>query len=182
MWAHNLRGRCWCYGSRGWTFLPIFCYILLLCDRWQHRSSLTEWCLTWKYILSKGVSLNSSMWGESCTNLYPSSILNVFGDQTVDVGTDANSKVVHFNSGNKDSGSPPLVQIFMSVGCQLFSSLAKMHSWWWLLCWKTVFCSWEFALSNVVLLFPQELQLSRRHYFQSNLCMYINMYMFVYMK
>ena len=32
MLSHNIRGGCWWYGSRGWAFLPIFHYILLL---WQ---------------------------------------------------------------------------------------------------------------------------------------------------
>ena len=38
MLAHNLRGRYQWYGRRGWTFLPIPCYILLLHNRgsaWQ---------------------------------------------------------------------------------------------------------------------------------------------------
>ena len=35
--AHDIRGGCWWYSSRSWTFPPIFHYILLLCDRWQQR-------------------------------------------------------------------------------------------------------------------------------------------------
>jgi len=62
MLAQDIRGRYWRYGSEGWTFLPISHYILLLCDRWQQRGSLTQWCLTWKCRWSKGVPLNSSMW------------------------------------------------------------------------------------------------------------------------
>ena len=61
MLIHNVRGRCWWYGSRGWTFPPTFHCILLLCDRWQQRGSLTEWYLTWKCVWSKDVSLNSSV-------------------------------------------------------------------------------------------------------------------------
>ena len=38
-----------------------WCYILMLCDRWQQRGSLTKWHLTWKYMWSKGVLLNSSV-------------------------------------------------------------------------------------------------------------------------
>ena len=59
--THYFRGGWWWYSSRGWTFLPIFCCILLLCDRWWQRSSLTKWLLTWKFIWSKNASLNSSM-------------------------------------------------------------------------------------------------------------------------
>ena len=61
MSAHNIRGRWWWYGSRGWTFLPMFCYILLPFDTWQQKDSLTKWHLTWKCQQSKGLSLNSSM-------------------------------------------------------------------------------------------------------------------------
>jgi len=58
---HNIRGGCWWYGSRDWTLPPIFHSILLLCDRWQQRGSLTKWRLTWKWVWSKDVSLNSSV-------------------------------------------------------------------------------------------------------------------------
>ena len=45
-----------------WTFLPAFHNILLPCDRWKQRGSLTKWHLTWKYLRNIGVSLHSSMW------------------------------------------------------------------------------------------------------------------------
>lgn len=61
MLAYNIRSGCQCDGSRGWIFPPISHYVLLLCDRWQHRGSLTEWCLTWKCMWNKGVELDSSM-------------------------------------------------------------------------------------------------------------------------
>ena len=44
------------------TFPPIFHYVILPCNRWQQRGSLTKWGLMWKCGWSKGVSLNSSMW------------------------------------------------------------------------------------------------------------------------
>jgi len=52
---------CWLYGSRGWTFSPVFHCFLLLCDRWQQRGRLTQWCVIQKCIWSKGITLNSSM-------------------------------------------------------------------------------------------------------------------------
>ena len=61
MLAHDIRGGCWWDDSRGWIFLPISHYILLLCSKWQMRDSLTEWHLMWKCVWRKGVSLNSSM-------------------------------------------------------------------------------------------------------------------------
>ena len=39
MLTHGIKGGCWCYGSRGWTFPPISHCILLLYDRWQQRGS-----------------------------------------------------------------------------------------------------------------------------------------------
>ena len=54
--AHDIWGGCWWCGSRVWNFPPIFYYVLLLCDRWQQRGTLTEWWLTWKCVWSKGVS------------------------------------------------------------------------------------------------------------------------------
>jgi len=61
MLAHDVRGGCWWCGSRGWTFLSMSHYVLLPCDSWQQRGSLTGWCPTRKCVWSKGVSLNSCM-------------------------------------------------------------------------------------------------------------------------
>ena len=44
-------------------------------------------------------------------------LLNVYGDQTVDVST-MRQCMVCFSTGNSDSGSPPLVQAFMSMPCR----------------------------------------------------------------
>jgi len=41
-----------------WTFPPVFHHMLMLRDRWQQKSSLTQWHLMWKYTRSKGVPLN----------------------------------------------------------------------------------------------------------------------------
>ena len=62
MFVYNIMDGCWGYGSRGWTFPPTFHYILLPCDRWQQRDSLKEWCLTWKGVWSKGLSLDAFPW------------------------------------------------------------------------------------------------------------------------
>ena len=64
MSVDDIRGSCcWC-GSRGWTLPPVFCSLLLLCDRWQQRGTLTQWFLTWKCVWSKGVELNSCTWNK----------------------------------------------------------------------------------------------------------------------
>ena len=87
MLPHYVRGGCWWDGSRGWTFLPIFHYVLLLCDRGQQRGRLSEWHLTWKCLWSKGVSLNFSMWKKTAPTDIHLHLLNSYGDQTVDVST-----------------------------------------------------------------------------------------------
>ena len=60
MLVHNVSSGCWWYDSREWTFPPISHCILLPCDRWQQRGSLTKWRVTWKCVWSKGVSWNFS--------------------------------------------------------------------------------------------------------------------------
>ena len=69
---HNIGGRCWWYGNRGWTFPSTFHYILLPYDRRQQRGSVTEWHLTWKCIGSKGRSFNFSMSNKQ----HPSTFIN----------------------------------------------------------------------------------------------------------
>ena len=51
--VHHFRGRCWWYGSRGWTFPPILLCILLPCDRWQQTESLAKLFLTWSVYEAK---------------------------------------------------------------------------------------------------------------------------------
>jgi len=50
--------------------------------------------------------------------------LNVDRDQTVDESA-VKRWVVHFNSGNNNSGSHPLVQIFTSASCRLLLVAGK---------------------------------------------------------
>jgi len=166
MLASKVRSWCWWYGSRVWMFPTVFHYVLLLCDRWQQRGSLTKRHLMWKYGWSKSVSLKSSTWKKVALIDIHQCLLNVYDKQTVDVSI-VGRWVVHFNSA--DNRSPPLVQIFMSR-----ESLVKMHSLWCCLCWKSVFHSWEFALINSVIVFFVSVEVSmginRRHYFWNNLC------------
>ena len=94
-------------------------------------------------------------------------LLNLYGDQWVDAST-VRWWVVYFSSG--DNGSSPLVQIFISTAYS--SLLPKMYSKWWWLCWKTVFCSWEFVLSNSFTVLSVSVvvfkKINMRHYFLSN--------------
>jgi len=59
--AHHIRGRLWWCGNEECIFPPTFHYILLPCDGWQQRGSLTKWHLTWNCVWNKGVQLISSM-------------------------------------------------------------------------------------------------------------------------
>jgi len=45
-------------------------------------------------------------------------LMSINGDQTLDVST-VRQWVVHFSSGDSNSGSPSVVQIFTSVACTL---------------------------------------------------------------
>jgi len=101
MLAHSVREKCWWDGSRGWTFLSIFHCILLLCDRWQQRGSLTKWCLTQKYIWnkciwSKSEQIRSSMW----MKMYPLTFISACW-MLMDVSA-VSWWVVHFSSGDND--------------------------------------------------------------------------------
>jgi hypothetical protein len=62
------------------------------------------------------------------------------------------------------------------AGC--CSSLTKMHSQWWWLCGTIVFCSWQLAQSNGVIVYPVSyfsVEINRRHYFQSPPCSKIHL-------
>ena len=166
MLAHDARVRWWWYGSRGWILPPEFCYGLLLCDRWQQRGSLTQWCLTWECRWSRGVELNSSMWRK----WYQLTFVDTCWAQTADVNT-VRWWVVRFSCD---------IQVTLQV---LFTQLAhhKMKSisissspwvdWWWWLCWKTGVCSWESVLSNsvIVLFVVVSMEINGKHYFRIDL-------------
>ena len=67
---------------------------------------------------SKGVTMNSSMQKKIApTDIYQC-LLNIYGDQTVNVST-VKQWVLLFSSGNSDSGSSLLVQIVMSVASRI---------------------------------------------------------------
>ena len=96
MLVHDVRGRCWLYGSKGWTFPPIFHYSLLPCDKWQQRGSLAEWCVTWKCIRVEFLHVEKM----APTDIHWH-LLNVVEDQTADVST-VRWWVVSFSCGNSD--------------------------------------------------------------------------------
>jgi len=153
--AHSVRDGCWWYDSKGWIFPPIFHYLLLPCDGWQQRGSLTKWRLTWKCAWSKDLSLNSSVVGKRMAHaeIYQS-LLNVCGDQTVDVSTER-WWVVCFSNGHCDLKNKSYSRWpcrFLSVVCRiLFITGENAQLLVSMLGKKKVFCSWEIALSNSVI-------------------------------
>ena len=106
-------------------------------------------------------------------------LLHVYGNQIVDVST-VKWWMVCFRSGDGHvKGKPQSGRPYRFLQVQhagYFSLLLKIHSYWWWLCWKRVFCSREFALSNcVIVLFVSvvvSMEINRGHYFQSDLCIF----------
>ena len=142
--------------------------MLLLYDRWQQKDSATNWCLTWKHVWSKEVSMNSSIWKKMApTDIYQC-LLSASGAQTADMST-VRQRVVHFSSGNSNSGSPSPVQIITCRACRLLFTVGKnVHSYWWQLHLKILFQSWKHALWNsAIVLFTSIAfckEIKMRHY------------------
>ena len=122
----NCMDICWRYGSRGWTS-PVFNNIFLSCYRWQQRGSLTKWHLTGKCVWNKGMLLDSSKWKKFQPSTYShihQCLLNISGDQTVDVST-VRQRVVCFSCGNKWQWVTSAGEDFYRCGMQ-----ALVHCWW----------------------------------------------------
>jgi len=154
------------YSRRGWTFPLIFHYFLLLCVRRQQRGTLTEWHLTW------GVDeVKVCRWIPSCRKHGIHWHLLMLAEclQYISAVATATWKTSHVLNGHAD---------FYECGTQ-----APVHCWWKYIanggdCWKIVFCSWRFVLSNsdtawfVSVVVSMEIR--RRHYFQSDPCIYLS--------
>jgi len=146
MLDHNIKGECWWYSSRGWTFPKISHYILLPCNRWQQRA-----------VWQNGVWHGSKYEGNVCHQIPPHRRNCTHWHSGTIVKHLWRSNCGHQHSeamgGNKNSGSPQIVQIFMSAACTL------VHCWWKYMAnggdhWKILFCKWEVALSkNIIVLF-----------------------------
>ena len=164
---HSVRGGCWWSGSRGWTF-PTLHYILSLCNRWQHRESekmasnmevcMNQSCVTEFLHAEKMAAIDI----HSC-------LLNVYGNQTVDMST-VRQWVMCFSSGDSDAKDMPIPDghtqpSHHKMKSILIRSPVRTFSWYWL-CWKIVLCSWEFALSSVIVVFEVvvvSIVINRRH-------------------
>ena len=132
--VHNNRGGCWCYSRRGWTFTPILHNILFFVTDGSRGAVWQKWHLLFKCLWSKDTSLNSSMWENMAPIDIHWHVLNVYRDQTVDVST-VRQWMVCFSSGDssvKDKPRSRWPYRFLQVWhTDSYSSLRKMHSWWW---------------------------------------------------
>jgi len=156
--------------------IPLF---FLACDRWRQSSSLRKWHLTWKCMKPKYVT--KFLWVEKWYSLKFTNICWTFMETNKWMWAQWNGRLcvsavmtVTWKNHISDSFaqlSSTLLQILIRITCR-FLFLAGKNS----LCWKIEFCSWEFVLSNsVMVLFVSDvlsIEINRRHYFQCNLCRY----------
>ena len=117
MLAHNIRGGCW-YGSKGWTFPPIFCYALSLYNRWQQRGS-------WQNGVWHGKADEAKVchWTPPCRKKQHPLTSLMLSERFWRPNRGCEHSeiwVVHLNSGDSNSGSPPSVQalLFTSMACR----------------------------------------------------------------
>ena len=124
--------------------------------------ALADEAKVWNWIPPCGK--NVSLW-------HLSTLVNVYGDQTVDVSTVRGWEVC-FSRGDSNSGSCPLVQIFMSTACRLLFITGE-NAWLMVVAMlKKCFVA-EDLLFQIVLLCSFVVVVPwkhRRHYFLSNLC------------
>lgn len=156
--AHDVRDGCWWDGSRGWTFPSLFRHTVLPYDGWSTRV---------------GVEQIPPCGTKTAPTAVHWHLLNVSGDQPMDGRTGRGGRCV---SAVATVGLLHWFRCLWARHAGSCSSVAKMHSYWWWECWKTVFCSWAYALSNsVVVLFVFviiSVDINRRHYFQRDLHMH----------
>ena len=132
------------------------------------RDSLTKWCLIWKCLWSTSMSLSYFHMSKMAPIDIRRCLLNAYGDQIVDVSTARQWVVKHCELG----GHLHLCRFLWAWHTGSCSSLVKMHNYCGYCAEKIVFCSWEFALSNsiIVLFVIVSMEINSRHYFQSDLC------------
>ena len=182
MLPHNVRNGQWWYGrkvppiqlpllsNRHYpTLLPMFCYMLSLCDRQQQRGTRTKWCPTWKCVWNKGVSLNSLHAEKKWYPLTFSAACWPFMETKQWMWAQWGSGWCV--SAVATAGPLHWCRLSWVQHARSSSLLIKMHSEWG---WKVVLCCWEFALSNSTVVFLLSVVVSmgrknnRKHYFWSN--------------
>jgi len=153
MLAPDIIDQCWWYSSEGWPFLPIFHYILLLCDRWQQRGILTIWhgsvdeakVCHWIPSCGKNVTWLHLTFAEHWWR--PNS-----GCKHCEVVGGVFQQWWHSDVEDKLCSGQPCIIVTSQKNFSVSSSVWIYQCAWW--CWKIVFCSWEFTLSkSVIVLF-----------------------------
>ena len=120
--AHDIRGGCWRYCSRGWT--PTTSTPFHVVAVWQMAA---EGHNDWHNGIWRGRVDRCNVWHliplcrKSGIHWYYQHLLNIHGDQTVGVST-VRWWVVHFSSGDSNSGAPLLVQMITNTACRLCSN------------------------------------------------------------
>ena len=158
------------------NFPPIFHYILLPCDRWQQRGSVTKWHLTRKCVwikVCRGIPPCRKKWHlltftDACwifQEIRQWMWAQWGGGCCVSAMATMTWKTNLVPSGHADF-------------CKCNIQAVVDHCWnaqlMVVTMLKIVLCSWEFSLSNSVLvLFVSivvSMEINRRHYCRSNLC------------
>jgi len=176
MSAYSIRDGCWWDGSRGWAFVTVFHCMLLLCDRWQQRGTDKNaiWHgSVWEAKVCPWISPCGKKW-------HPLAFINTCWTfmgtkQWMWVHWGSSWCVSVVDTRTVDHLHWYRILWTWHAGC--LSSLAKPNSYGADCVAKIVLCMWEFALSHSVIPFFVSVVVSmeenRRHYFQSDLCMFL---------
>ena len=151
IFAQDIKGRCWWHDTCQQYFIKLCCHVTNSSKETMRQNSI---CLGSTY--ETKVCHWIPPWGErkkTTTKKTPLDIhqclLNTDEGQPMDAST-VKWWVVHFSSGNNNvkdkSYSRQSCRCLEVQHAGSSSSLAKIHSQRWCLCWKIVFCSSEFAL------------------------------------
>ena len=152
---------------------PPYRFTLLMCDRWQKRAGWQNG--VWHGSVDEAVERNwTPPWGKNGTHWHSLTFVYVYGDQAMGMSTVGGGGCVSAVS-TATAGHLCYCRFLPAEHAGSCSSLVKMHSRWWWVCWKIVFCSGELALSDsVIVLFLSiviSMEINRRRYFQSKLHM-----------
>ena len=156
--------------------------MLLLCDRWQQRGTLTKQFPTWKCVWSKDLSLSSSMWRKWYQLIFMDACW-MFMQTKQWMWAQWGGGWCVFSSGDSDSCSPPLVQVCMSMTWKLLFIASENAQLMVVVMLNNNLCSWEFALSTSgIVLFASAalfVEINRRHYFWNSPFIYLKIWKFI---
>ena len=130
MLAHDVRGECWWYGYRGWTFHQ-YSVTLCCCETDDSRGAVQQMVYDMEVQMKQRCGIEILYEDKTALSDTNQCLLNVYGDQTVGVSS-VRRWVVHLSSGDSDvkekpcSGQPCwFLWVWLAGSC---SSVAKMCS------------------------------------------------------